>query len=199
MERTWAEGGLVWRILAAWADLRGSMRAELDRGPSEGRLLFYAMLSGAIWSAGPVLVARFGPGRPALNEEEFLGYASALVAGALFLRTLALYGLSAIVHAASRALGGSGTWQTSRAALFWAALVSAPAMVAVSLLAILAPGDPGLTPRLAESAGSLILAGVLAACVTEAQGFASIWRGLGVVLAVVALFLALLAVLAQLQ
>ena len=50
MERALPTGGVLWRMLGAWADLRGSMRAELDRAPSEGRLLFFAMFAG--WS-GP--------------------------------------------------------------------------------------------------------------------------------------------------
>jgi hypothetical protein len=44
MEQALPTGGVLWRMLGAWSDLRASMRGELDRAPTEGRLLFYVML-----------------------------------------------------------------------------------------------------------------------------------------------------------
>ena len=193
MDGSLREGGLLWRMLGAWIDLRGAMRRELDRDPSEGRLLFYAMASGAIWSIGAILMVRYRPGEPP-SEDAFLAQAAGLVGGALFVRTLALYGLSALAHAASRALGGDARWCDSRAALFWAALVSAPAMVALVLLALAAPVDPGAAGAIAEAAGSLIFALVAAACIAETHGFASFWRGLAVVIVVAAVPLSIVAV-----
>ena len=54
MEQALPTGGVLWRMLGAWADLRGSMRAELDRAPSEGRLLFFAMFAGLV--PGPIRI-----------------------------------------------------------------------------------------------------------------------------------------------
>jgi hypothetical protein len=195
MERAWAEGGLAWRVLAAWVDLRGSMRAELDREPSEGRLLFYAMLSGAVWSVGEIALLRHSVAVGTLSEAGFMGHASALVAGALFVRTLALYGLAVLAHAVARAVGGQAGWQTSRAALFWAALVSAPAMVAVTLVALVVAGDAGGASGMARSIGSLIFAVVAAAAIAEAHRFAGLWRGAAVVVGMAALVLGFVAVM----
>lgn len=194
MDRAWTDGGLAWRVLFAWADLRGSMRAELDRVPGEGRLLFYAMLSGAIWSVGEIAPLRQAVVAGPSGEAEFLGRASAAVGGALFIRTLALYGLAALGHLIARALGGQADWRESRAALFWAALVSAPAMVALALLAQVAGGD-GASDA-ARSAGSVVFALAAAATIAEAHRFAGLWRGLAVVAGMAGLVLGFLALVA---
>ena len=190
--------GLVWRVLGAWADLRGSLRTELARVPVEGRLLFYAMLSGAIWAAGEVMVLRYAVAGTTAAEEEFLGRAAGLVGAALFARTLALYGVSALAHAVARALGGQGGWYASRAAVFWAALVSAPAMMALSLLTLLVTGEAKAAGTISQALGSVILAWAMGACLAEAHGFASIWRGMVAVVAVAVLIFVPLALLLQL-
>jgi len=198
MEQALAQGGLLWRVLAAWAGLRASMQGELARAPGEGRLLLYAMLSGAIWVLGELLVLRYALSPQPLTEAAFLGQASALVAGALFVRTLALYGLAALAHAVAKALGSSAGWRTSRAALFWAALVAAPIMVGAALLSLLLADTLAETRAIAHGVGSLILAWAMASCIAEAHGFAGIWRGVAVVVAMAALILAVLVVVMQL-
>jgi hypothetical protein len=194
MEQSLRDGGLIWRVLGAWAGLRAAMRAELDRDPSEGRLLFYAMLSGAIWWLGEMLMLRYAPGGGVrVAEAEFLGHASASLGAALFMRTLMLYVMAMVLHAVARALGGGAPLRASRAALFWAALVAAPAMVAAALVALLLVDDPRSIGRVADTLGSLAFAWVAAASVAEAQGFASIWRGVAVVVIMAMLVLAVMA------
>ena len=183
------EGGLLWRMLSAWADLGGAMRAELDRQPSEGRLLLYAMLSGVVWFLGEVMILRYGPVAPILSEDEFMGRAVAALGGALFVRTLALYGLAALGHLVARALGGSGGWRDSRAALFWAALVAGPAMLAAALLSLLLVDAPGGAGATAHMLGSLAFGWVAAQCFAEAHGFKGVWRGLMVVVGMAGLVL----------
>ncbi|HSF94107.1 MAG TPA: YIP1 family protein [Thermohalobaculum sp.] len=198
MERSLREGGLLWRMLGAWADLRRAMRGELDRQPTEGRLLFYAMLSGLIWSVGELMLVRYSPASAALPEEEFLGNAAAILGGALFVRTLALYLAAAVAHAIARGLGGGGSWRDSRAAMFWAVLVAAPAMVAAALLALMLADTPRSAGAISDTLGSLAFAWVAAACIAEAHGFASTWRGLVVVVIMAAMVLAVIAVMALL-
>jgi hypothetical protein len=96
MERTLPSGGVLWRMLGAWADLRGSMRAELDREPSEGRLLFFAMFAGLIWFLGQAAVLAYGPLAPTLTDDEFTGrVAWEFITSALFV-PLFYYVLAAI-------------------------------------------------------------------------------------------------------
>jgi hypothetical protein len=188
MERTLAEGGLLWRLLSAWAGLRASMRAELDRGPSEGRLLFYAMLSGCIWLVGKLMALTFGPAAAMLTSDEFMAYASADVASVFFL-TLLLYGLAALGHAVAKAAGGFGNWRESRAALFWAALVAALPALMVQLVALMMADLTGESERVAGWLGALIAGWAAACCIAEAHGLPGVWRGLAVVAVIAVLAL----------
>jgi len=180
MDQSLPSGGIIWRVLGAWADLRGSMRAELDRDPSEGRLLFYLMLSGLIWFIGRNAVLVYGPLGPVISEEEFLGRVGVEIIAAIFLRTLAFYPLAALAGMIARAAGGSGSWRDSRAALFWAALVAAPVILAGTLLSLLLTGLPGQASAIAGMLGTVAFAWAVAQCIAEAHGFASAWRVLAV-------------------
>jgi len=188
MDQAIAEGGLLWRMLSAWAGLRASMRAELDRDPSEGRLLFYAMLSGCIWLVGKLMALTFGPLAPTLTSDEFMAYASADVASVFFL-TLLLYGLAALGHAVAKAAGGFGSWRQSRAALFWAMLVAALPALMAQLIALLMVDLSGQAERVAGSVGALIAGWAAACCIAEAHGLSGLWRGVAVVAAMAALAL----------
>ena len=181
MEQSLQSGGVLWRILGAWADLRGSMRAELDRDPSEGRLLFYVMLSGLIWFIGRHAVLVYGPLGPVILEDEFLGRVAVGFVAAIFFRTLAFYALAALAGAIARAAGGSGGWRDSRAALFWAALVAAPVILAATLLSLLLTGVPGQAAAIASMLGAVAFAWATAQCVAEAHDFTSAWRVFGAV------------------
>ena len=183
-------GGVIWRMLGAWADLRGSMRAELDRGPTEGRLLFYVMFAGLIWFLGRYALLAYGPLAPTLPADQFVGRVAAEFVGAIFFRTLAFYALAALVGWIARAAGGSGGWRDSRAALFWAALVAAPVTLAATLLSILLTGSPEQVVQAARMLGALAFAWTTAHCIAEAHGFASIWRVLAAVAILAGLFVA---------
>ena len=188
MEQTLQSGGVLWRMLGAWADLRGSMRAELDRGPSEGRLLFYVMLSGLIWFIGRYAVLVNGPLGPVIPEGQFVGRVGLEFVSAIFFRTLAFYALAALAGAVARAAGGSGGWRDSRAALFWAALVAAPVILAATLLSLLLTGVPGQAGAIAGMLGAVAFAWAVAQCIAEAHGFTSAWRVLAAVAGLAAAF-----------
>ncbi|HUF87825.1 MAG TPA: YIP1 family protein [Thermohalobaculum sp.] len=189
MEQALREGGLVWRVLTAWTDLRGALRAELDRGPTEGRLLFYAMLSGLIWFLGRAALVAWGPLAPIYPPDEFRARLAAELVSSVFFRTLALYALAALAGAIARAAGGTGGWRDSRAALFWAALVAAPAILAAHLLSVLLTGVPGQAGAIAGMLGALAFGWVAAQCIAEAHGFRSALRVLAVMAALVAAFI----------
>jgi hypothetical protein len=163
-------------MLGAWADLRGSMRAELDRHPSEGRLLFYVMLSGLIWFIGRYALLVSGTQVLSMGQDEFIGRAGAEFVTSIFFRTLAFYALAALAGAIAKAAGGGGDWRDSRAALFWAALVAAPVILAATLLSLLLTGAPGQAADIAGMLGAVAFAWAVAQCFAEAHGFASAWR-----------------------
>ncbi len=198
MEQALPSGGVLWSMLGAWADLRGSMRAELDRDPSEGRLLFYVMLSGLIWFLGRYAVLVYGPLGPVIPQGEFLGRVGAEFVAAIFFRTLAFYALAALAGLIARAAGGSGGWRDSRAALFWAALVAAPVILAATLLSLLLTGVPGQIGAIAGMLGAVAFAWAVAHCFAEAHGFASVWRVLAVVAGLAAAFVGSVYVLGNL-
>ena len=181
MDQPLSTGGVLWRMLGAWADLRGSMRAELDREPSEGRLLFFAMFAGLIWFLGQAAVLAYGPLAPTLTGDEFTGrVAWEFITSVLFV-PLFYYVLAAIGGTLARAMGGSGSWRDSRAAFFWAALVAAPAMLGAKLLALLLAGLPGPVVGSVEMLGKVAFAWTTAHCFAEAHGFGSAWKVLAVV------------------
>jgi hypothetical protein len=188
MEQSLPSGGVFWRVLGAWADLRGSMRAELERDPSEGQLLFYVMLSGLIWFSGRIAVLVYGPLGPVIPEDEFVGRVGLEFISAVFFRTLAFYALAALAGLIARAAGGGGGWRDSRAALFWAALVAAPVILAANFLSLLLTGMPGQAGAIASMAGAVAFGWAVAQCFAEAHGFASAWRVLAVVAVLAAAF-----------
>lgn len=185
-------GALAGRALGAWADLRGSLRAELERSAGEARLLFYAVLSGVIWFLGRAALLAWGPVAPMLSDEEFLRLIGAELVSAVLYRTLALYLVAAVVGLVAKRFGGTGSWRDSRAAVFWGALVAAPVILAATLVSMLLTGVPGRAAEIASMLGVFASAWVLAHCIAEAHGFASPWRVLAVIAALVsALVLAL--------
>ena len=188
MEQALPSGGVLWRMLGAWADLRGSMRAELDRDPSEGRLLFYVMLSGLIWFIGRHAVLVYGPLGPVISEHEFLGRVGSEFVAAVFMLTLFYYGMAVLGGAIARAFGGTGDWRESRAATFWAALVAAPVILASELLSIIVAGLPGAIADTALTLGKVALGWALAQCIAEAHGFRSGLRVFIVIAGLVAIF-----------
>lgn len=176
MEQTLPSGGVLWRMLGAWADLRGSMRAELIRAPNEARLLFYAMFAGLFRFVAAAMALTYGPLAPIMQGDEYRGRIAAAFVAILFFLTLLSYAVAACGGAIARMAGGTGSWYDSRAALFWAALVAAPAILAAKLLALILAGMPQPVIWAVEMLGEAAFAWATAQCFAEAHGFASAWK-----------------------
>ena len=189
MDDALRQGGLIWRVLAAWADLRGSLRYELARRPTEGRLLYYAVLSGLVWFLGRTVIASWGPLAPTYTPEHFRALIAAEFVASVFFRTLALYVVAAVAGWIARKAGGTGNWRESRAALFWAALVASPAILAAHLLSVLLTGVPGRASEIADALGGLAFGWVAALCIAEAHRFHSAWRVFALMVLIVGAFI----------
>lgn len=164
--------GVTARVLTAWADLRGAMRAVLADRPGEATLFVFALLSGLLRFFGRLAELWLGQGGAGLARDALLSRIAAEFAGALVFRTLALYAVAVALWGAARAFGGTGGAYESRAALFWSALVAAPVMLAVSLAATLAaPAIGAEAVAWLRQIGVLAFAVALAAAIAEAHGF----------------------------
>jgi len=194
-EQAASRPALAWRVLGAWADLRGSMRAELDQAPGEPKLLAWVMLSGLIWFLGRVVVLKLGPIAPTLDPDYVVMRIGAEFVGSMFFRTLAFYGVAALAGATAMKAGGTGSWRESRAAMFWAALVAAPVMLAGTLLSVLLADAPAEVRLIARMIGALAFAWAAAQCIAEAHGFARVWLVLAAVFVAVGAFVTGLALL----
>ena len=166
-----ARQALAVRILLFWGDMRGSMRSLLDEEPGQGRLIFHAMLSGLVVFLGAVAGLWLDPATATIPPDELTARVAAAFIGAMFFRTLALYGVAGIAGLAARAAGGVGGGRDTRAAVFWAALAAAPlgfvATLAYGFLDL--PGDAA--PMLLKSLAPVGFAVALSPCLAEAHGF----------------------------
>ena len=175
-------GGLAARILFAWRDLRGSVRALAGQSPSEGFLLFLAMLSGVFWFLSEVAVILTTPPNVVVQEGEIYSRIGAEFAGAVLFRTLGLYLVAMAGWGIARLFGGTGSAKDSRIALFWASLVAGPVMLAATL------GQIVLAPPVTEQWVALMIGqiGVVAfiwataETFSEMHGFRKSWPALAV-------------------
>jgi len=182
-----APSGIVARVLTAWVDLRGSMRAVIEAGPSEGTLLVFAMASGLLRFLGRLADLWLGPEAARAGREELVSRIGAEFAGAMVFRVIALYALALLVWGGVRAAGGTGGPRQTRIALFWSALVAAPVMLAATLAGLAAGAARLALAPVLELAAGLAFAVALAAGLAEAHGFRSTWRVLAAIVAAVGL------------
>ena len=138
---TYQEGhsNLAERIYDGWRDMRDATRRLLTENPSEGRLLFYVLMSDMIfflsWAIKTIIAPMSGAAeRMPLEIGGWLVFA-------LLCRTSAMYVFSLVIGSGARVMGGSGSWKDTRAAVFFGALVAAPfgfafAIVTVVLFAL---------------------------------------------------------------
>ena len=175
-----ARASLTGRLLFAWGDLRGSMRAVLAARPREGTLLVLAMASGAVFFLGRAAGIWLSPEAASQGEDALIGQLQNELVGALIFRTLMLYAVAAFAGLVAKALGGTGSWADSRAATFWSALVAAPVVLVATIAAAMLDrggADIGFIP---QTIGQLFFAWAFAACLAEAHGFSSTIKVLGV-------------------
>ncbi|HET9068449.1 MAG TPA: YIP1 family protein [Amaricoccus sp.] len=186
--------GLVDAIARSWRDPRGVMAAQVAAGLSEPRalmhlmlaclLVFVARLPAAVRSAGALPV-----------EDGVSAAVSAHLFGWIAVAPLLGYGLAALIHLLARAFGGRGGFLAARAALFWSALATCPAILAIGLadaLGVALTGG-GAVPGLAwfGLAAAGLWAWIFAASLAEAEGFGSTGRVAAAVVLVLGALLAL--------
>lgn len=116
--------GLAMRVLDAWKDMRASTRRLIDEKPSEGRLLFYILLSDMVFFLSWALKAVVAP---TLSAKSMLPAEIGIwLIVALFARTAAVYVFSLAIGMGMRMFGGKGSWKSTRAGVFWGSFVAAP-------------------------------------------------------------------------
>ena len=126
---------------------------------------------------------------------DLLPLVAAQTASMLFFVPLVYYLLAAVGTALAKACSGRGSWRDGRAAFFWAALVSAPAVVLSGLAALTLDGAPRALVAGVAQIGPVFFAWALAQCFAETFGFARSWAvfaaiGAAVLLAVLPILLA---------
>ncbi|MDF2232556.1 YIP1 family protein [Albimonas sp. CAU 1670] len=122
------------RVLEAWADMQASTRRLVSENPSEGRLLFYLILSDLVFFLSWTIKGVLAPTSAAAAVMP-LQMGGILLVGFL-MRTAAMYVLAAAAFAACRVAGGRGSWRDTRAAVFWGALVSSPFGFLAAVIAV---------------------------------------------------------------
>ncbi|MEM8793125.1 MAG: hypothetical protein AAGE80_16010 [Pseudomonadota bacterium] len=163
-----SQPGLPWRVLTAWGNLRGSIRSLVDCELTEARLVVIAMLSGLIWYLQTVMLFRLGATGADLVGDEVTAFFAAQFIVAIFFRTLMLYGVAGLFGLVLRKRGGEGSWIETRAAVFWAFLVTAPVRLVLMLLSTAVAAEMSPTAGLAiGQAGQLLLVIVLSIFLAE--------------------------------
>ncbi len=141
--------GFASRILDAWKDMRSSTRRLINENPSEGRLLFYILLSDMIfflsWSLKAVVA-------PTLGARDLLPAEIGLwLVVALFARTASVYLFSMVLGFTMRLFGGKGSWKSTRAGVFWGSFVAAPFGLFFAFVTVLFASLEGQYPILQDA------------------------------------------------
>lgn len=174
------------RILDAYSDMRWSTRALIDTRPSEGRLLFMALLSDMIFFlARSLSLVVAAPAEVAAAMPKYVGFGIVL---AFLVRTLLFYITGILAHILCKPFGGEGSWYETRCAIFWAALVSAPieifAALVTATVVFLRPTMPFLDVEWLITVpyfiGPVAFGFFICAGVAEAEGFRYTYRVMAV-------------------
>ena len=152
------------------------MRALLESNPREARLLAYIVIASAILLLERIarVLAEAGP------DTNLSARVMEQTVSLIFFLPLVYYALAALGTGIVRIAGGQKSWFLSRAAFFWAALVSAP-VILMSGLAAIAAGPSGWVPEVLRQIGPFFFAWAIACCYAEAFAFSSIAKVLGVI------------------
>jgi hypothetical protein len=162
---------MIPRALAAWGDLRGAMRAELDERPPDGRLLGYLMVALLIvWVSAIPLRLKDAVGDP--DASIGMGFVATV-----FMAPLLFYAIAVLLKWCAPAFGGSAGFYEHRLALFWGLLVATPVQVVANVATNLF-GSHGVIMAFQ----TVLLVYVLGTCVAETNGAKPLWRGVGQVM-----------------
>jgi len=167
------------RVLTAWGDLRGSYRDLLARQPGEGALLALLMAAGLLFTVAGALRLATDPARaadlPPVTAGSVIAAAMILPVG-LYVLAMVFYALAMIGHGLARLVGGTATGRESRAAMAWAALVSGPVVLALSVVSVaLAPAIGAAEAGGIAQLGSFAFLYAVAVCFADAHGFRRAW------------------------
>lgn len=169
------------RVLDAWSDMRWSTAALIDSRPSEGRLLFLALISDLVFFLSRTLSMVVAP--PLAVEAELPAQMGLGLLVAFLVRTSFFYVVAALAVIVSRPFGGTGSWYETRCAVFWAAFVSAPVEAlgaALTSLGVWAGVERGWLAETPYFLGPIAFGFFLSAGVAEAQGFRYTYRVMAV-------------------
>lgn len=117
-------------IRLAYYKPRQVMERQINFGIKEEQTLFFAILFGLL---------SFLSLLPALAKHAFLtndslsALAAAQFISSVFMMPLMMYGIAAFSHLILKYFGGQGDYIGARRALFWAALVTTPAILLTSI------------------------------------------------------------------
>lgn len=187
--------GLVDRFWQTWRAPRAAVRLEIETG-SEGRLVFYAMAGSFVFTLASVAARVLNPTAAVAGSWD--AWVTTQVVAGTFFRPLALYGVAGLIGLLCRLAGGRGSHYETRVAVFWTALVAAPAGLVLSVLgegATGLTGAPTMVGQWLHGLGSVIWAALMVPGLAEAHGFRTT-RGLWLGLAGLALVSAAVAALA---
>lgn len=116
--------GFVTRVVDGWKDMRASTRRLIEENPTEGRLLFYILLSDMVFFLSWSLKAVVAPSEAA--QIMLPAEIGILLVAALFMRTFFIYVFSMVLWAIAKLCGGTGSARDTRAGVFWGSFVAAP-------------------------------------------------------------------------
>jgi len=116
--------GIGARVIDGWKDMRSSTRRLIEENPTEGRLLFYILLSDMIFFLSWSLKAVVSPSAAA--QIMLPAEIGILLIAALFMRTFVVYVFSMVLWAVAKLFGGTGSTRDTRAGVFWGSFVAAP-------------------------------------------------------------------------
>lgn len=126
--------GLFERLQDGWTNMRASTRRLLREKPSEGRLLFYILVSDMVFFISWSLKTLVAPASAAggIISADKIGL---LMIAALMLRTALMYAFSLLVFCVTSVFTGAATFKDTRTGVFWGAFVSAPFGLVAAIIA----------------------------------------------------------------
>ncbi len=127
--------GITARVIDSWKDMRSATRRLIEENPTEGRLLFYILLSDMIFFLSWSLKAVVAPSEAAAKM--LPAEIGILLVAALFMRTFWVYVFSMVLWVVARLFGGTGSARDTRAGAFWGSFVAAPFGLFFALVTVL--------------------------------------------------------------
>ncbi len=163
----------VGEMLAAWNDLRGSIRRQMDLHPREATITAYIMFGcfGIFLGFLPRLFATDLSNSP---DQSLAAGVVIWLFVVMFFAPLFFYGLSALTHLVAKQFGGKGTYYTARLSMGWMLVVTVPLILIKTLFGsiVLNSGIGGLQLLNLLLISAMVY--VYAVFIHETEGFRSL-------------------------